>query len=49
MEGKATEPQTEAFTAPSRIKGEAIEEITGAGKLMWLKGNTDCIEEENPL
>jgi anthranilate phosphoribosyltransferase len=40
MEGKATDAQIGAFLAALRIKGETIEEITGAARIMREKATT---------
>src|SRR4030066_768786 len=40
MEGKATDAQIGAFLAGLRIKGETIEEITGAARIMRDKAIT---------
>jgi len=37
MEGRATDAQIGAFLAALRIKGETIEEITGAARIMREK------------
>jgi anthranilate phosphoribosyltransferase len=40
MEGKATEAQIGAFLTALRIKGETVDEITGAAKIMREKATT---------
>jgi anthranilate phosphoribosyltransferase len=40
MEGKATDAQIGAFLTALRIKGETVEEITGAAKIMREKATT---------
>jgi len=40
MEGKATDAQIGAFLAALRIKGETVEEITGAARIMREKATT---------
>ena len=40
MEGKATDAQIGAFLSALRVKGETVEEITGAAKIMREKATT---------
>ena len=40
MEGKATDAQIGAFLSALRMKGETVEEITGAAKIMREKATT---------
>jgi len=49
MDGKATPPQIAAFITALRLKGETIDELTGAAKVMRERAETIKVSDNNLL